>query len=350
MLQAYREQIDDLDAKLVEMMNQRAQLAQAIGKLKAGSVYHPGRELEILHHLQQINSGPLSHQAIALTFKELISACRELQDVLTISYLGPPGTFSQAAVFAHFGHGVKLHDCSSIDEVFRSVVLKQVQLAVVPVENSTEGAVNKTLDLLTTTDLRIVGEIVLPIRQQLLRKTSTLEGLEKIYSHPQSLAQCNQWLNSQVPNVQRIPVESNAQGARLAAEDATAAAIAGEVAAELYQLQVVAADIQDDINNTTRFLILGHLDSAPTGQDKTSLVVAIKNRSGALVDLLTPLFRYNVSMTKLESRPAHTALWEYLFFIDVEGHERDPNVASAITEMAQQSIFIKILGSYPKYE
>jgi chorismate mutase / prephenate dehydratase len=350
-LSTFRQQIDEIDAQLLALMNQRAELAQSVGHLKkTDAIYHPDREAQIYQHLQQINVGPLSNETVTLLFRELISACRSLQNPLTISYLGPAGTFSQSAVFAHFGHKVALLACNSIEEVFNSVMLKQAQFAVVPVENSIEGSVNKTLDLLTTSDLHIVGEIKLLIQQHLLRKTNDLQGIEKIYSHPQSLAQCYQWLNQRLPNVPTIPVASNAQAASLAESDASAAAIAGEVAADVYGLNKVVENIQDELNNTTRFLVLGLLTAKPSGHDKTSLIVATKNRSGAVHDLLAPLSRHQVSMTKFESRPAHMGLWEYIFFIDIEGHEKDPAVASALEEMAAESIFIKVLGSYPKFE
>lgn len=346
-LPVLRRQIDEIDAQLLALMNQRAKLAQSIGQLKTDAVYQPEREAQIYQHLRQLNTGPLPHETVILLFKELISACRLLQNPLTISYLGPAGTFSQSAVFAHFGHEVALHPCHSIEEVFNSVMLKQAQFAVVPVENSTEGAVNKTLDLLTTSDLRIVGEVQLLIQHHLLRKTNSLEGIEKIYSHPQSLAQCYQWIKQHLPQVPTIPVASNAQAALLAQSEASAAAIAGEAAAKIYGLNKAVENIQDDVTNTTRFLVLGYLSLKPSGHDKTSLVVATKNRFGAVYDLLAPLSRHQVSMTKFESRPAHTALWEYIFFIDIEGHEHDFAVRSALKEMAAESIFLKVLGSYP---
>jgi chorismate mutase/prephenate dehydratase len=282
-------------------------------------------------------------------FAEIISACRALEQRLRIAYLGPAGTFSEMAVAKHFGHSVDGVPLASIDEVFRQAETGAAQYAVVPVENSTEGAVGRTLDLLVATPLRICGEIELRVHQHLLTKERDMRGIRKIYSHSQSLAQCNSWLAQNLPGAERVPVASNAEAASRAAQEPGAAAIAGELAGERYGLAALARSIEDDPNNTTRFIVLGNLTPLPTGRDRTSMVMSAENRPGAVHALLTPLAEHRVSMTRIESRPARarTALWEYVFFIDVEGHEKDERVAAAIAALRAKAPFLKILGSYP---
>ncbi len=276
-----------------------------------------------------------------------MSACLALEKPLNVAYLGPQGTFSQAAAIKHFGHAAHTQECSSIDEVFRVVAANQVEYGVVPVENSTEGAIGRSLDLLLETPLKICGEVVLRVHQYLLRKQADMRDLKIVYSHAQSFAQCHEWLNQNLPGVQRITVASNAEAARLAAEQADAAAIAGETAAEIYGLTALASNIEDEPNNTTRFLVLGSHDAGPSGRDKTSLVMAAPNKPGAMHDLLGPFARNGVSMSKLESRPSGAGLWEYVFYVDVEGHQQDAGVAHAIAELKNLAPFLKILGSYP---
>lgn len=346
-LKQHRESIDALDRQILQLINQRAEHARAIGQLKQGAIYRPEREAEVLRRIKSLNPGPLSSESVARLFREIMSACLALEKPLSVAFLGPAGTFSQAAAIKHFGHAAQTCPLSSIDEVFREVESGTIDYAIVPVENSTEGAVGRTLDLMTQSPLKICGEVVLRVHQNLLRKVEGTEGISKIYSHAQSFAQCHEWLNVHLPQVNRVPVSSNAEAARLASEDSTVAAIAGEVAAERYQLLKLATNIEDEPNNTTRFLVLGLHDALPSSKDKTSLVVSTKNRSGAVYDLLASLANEQVSMTKFESRPSRTGLWEYVFFVDIEGHRQQQNVAKALEELQEKAAFLKILGSYP---
>ncbi len=346
-LQNLRAEIDGIDDELLKLISRRAQRAQAIGRLKQGSVYRPEREAQILRRIKDANPGPLSSETAARLFREIMSACLALEKPLTVAYLGPQGTFTQAAAQKQFGHAAQTADCASIDEVFRKVAARQTDYGVVPVENSTEGAIGRTLDLLLDTPLKICGEVVLRVHQHLLRKTAGLENIKIVYSHPQSFAQCHEWLNQNLPNVKRVNAASNADAARLAAEEEITAAIAGEGAAEHYKLHMVVQNIEDEPDNTTRFLVLGGHDAAPSGRDKTSIVMAAPNRPGAVHDLLGPFARNGVSMTKLESRPSGAGLWEYVFYVDVEGHQQDAPVANAITELKGLAPFFKVLGSYP---
>ncbi|HEV3011052.1 MAG TPA: prephenate dehydratase [Burkholderiales bacterium] len=348
-IQKLRSEIDRLDDELAALIQRRAGLAQKIGALKQGApAYRPEREAEILRRLSA-KTGVLSAERIVAVFREIISACRGLEEAIRVSYLGPEGTFSEQAVRKHFGRAVDALPAASVDEAFRRCESGAAQFTVVPVENSTEGAVGRTLDLLLATPLRICGEIELRVQQNLLSKAGGLQAIRRLYSHAQSLAQCNGWLTQNLPNVERIPVTSNADAARRAAEEASAAAIAGEAAAERYQLGVLARAIEDDPNNTTRFLVLGNVDPAPTGKDRTSLVVSAENKPGAVHGLLTPLAQHRVSMTRIESRPARarSALWEYMFFIDVDGHQKDEPVAKALAELKRLAPYLKVLGSYP---
>lgn len=346
-LQKLRLEIDAIDDALLKLISQRAALAQSIGQLKQGSVYRPEREAQVLRRIKDANPGPLSGEAAARLFREIMSACLALEKPLAVAYLGPQGTFSQAAALKHFGHAAQTQECGSIDDVFRLVAARQVEYGVVPVENSTEGAIGRTLDLLLETPLKICGEVVLRVHQYLLRKQNDLADLKIVYSHAQSFAQCHEWLNQNLPGVQRITVASNAEAARLAATEATAAAIAGETAGEIYGLHTLASNIEDDPNNTTRFLVLGGHDAGPSGRDKTSLVMAAPNKPGAMHDLLGPFARNGVSMSKFESRPSGTGLWEYVFYVDVEGHQQDTRVGHALTELQGLAPLLKILGSYP---
>jgi len=287
---------------------------------------------------------------VTSVFRQIMSACLALEQQLRISYLGPAGTFSQAAVTKHFGDLVDAEPCASIDEVFRAAEAGQTDYAVVPVENSTEGAVGRTLDLMCQTPLTIVGEVKLRIGQHLLVSRAagtTLAGVTRVYSHAQSLSQCVQWLARHLPSVARIPVASNAEAARMAAAEPGVAAIAGDAAAMVYGLDVLAAHIEDEPNNTTRFWVLGRHGAAPSGRDETSLVMSAHNRPGAVHALLEPLAKHGVSMSRLESRPARTGLWEYLFFVDLEGHQTDEPVAAALAELRKRAPFLKLLGSYP---
>lgn len=342
-----RNGIDAVDAELLRLLNERAKLAQSVGHIKDGQIYRAEREAQVLRRLCAENPGPLKPENIEHLFREIMSACRDLEQHLRIAYLGPEGTFSQAASYKHFGHAVGNVPCATIDEVFRAVETGRADYAVVPVENSTEGAVSRTLDLIVGSSLKICGEVLLPIHQNLLRKTAGLEGIERVYSHAQSLAQCQHWLNQNLPQAERISVSSNAEAARLASGDPSSAAIAGEIAAEAYGLDIIAPRIEDEPNNTTRFLVLADHDASPSGHDKTSLVITAANVPGAVVKLLQPLSDAGVSMTKFESRPTRSANWEYLFFVDIEGHREDAAVASVLSEITTRSVMLKVLGSYP---
>jgi chorismate mutase/prephenate dehydratase len=347
-LKQYREQIDHLDGELLKLFNQRAALAQQIGHLKEdGAVLRPEREAQVLRRLQSENAGPLDNASIAALFTEVMSNCRALEAAMTVAYLGPEGTFTEAAALKRFGSAIQGQSCATIDDVFRAVESGVVQYGVVPVENSTEGAVGRTLDMLMQSPLQICGEVQLAIHQCLLATQCDLAEIRTVYSHPQSLAQCQNWLNTNLPHAERIPVSSNAEAAKLAAENLGSAAIAGSQAAHHFDLQVCVANIEDDANNTTRFLALSNQKVAPSGNDKTSLVLSAENTPGAVHDLLVPFAKNSVSMTKLESRPARSGLWEYVFYVDVEGHQANANVAAALAELKKVSAFVKILGSYP---
>jgi chorismate mutase/prephenate dehydratase len=347
-LKEIRDQIDELDVRIVGLLNERARCAQRIGHIKGeGPAYRPEREMQVLNRVRALNAGPLSAEGVSRIYTEIMSACRALEAPLTVAYLGPQGTFSEEAVVKHFGGSVQGLPCGSIDETFHSVESGAAAYAVVPVENSTEGGVGRTNDLLFLKPATICGEVMLPVHQCLLHRNGKAEGFGKIYSHSQSLAQCRGWLNAHYQRVERVAVVSNAEAARLASLDDNAAAIAGTLAAQRYGLQIVAANIEDEQRNTTRFLVVGRHGAGRTGRDRTSLVVSARNRPGAVLELLTPLAKHKVSMSRFESRPARSGLWEYLFFVDLEGHEQDENVSRALDEMREKAIFVKVLGSYP---
>ena len=348
-LEKLRGDIDRIDDELAGLLERRAALARRIGELKGGaSAYRPERESQILNRVIR-KPGILPPERVAAVFREIISACRGLEEAIGVSFLGPAGTFSEQAVLKHFGAAVEALPVASVDEAFRRCESGGAQFTVVPVENSSEGTVGRTLDLLVATPLRICGEIELRVHQHLLSKEKSIKGVKKLYSHSQSLAQCNGWLGQNLPHAERVPVASNAEAAQRAAQERGTAAIAGELAAERYGLAALARSIEDDPNNTTRFLVLGNIAPAPTGRDRTSLVMSAENKPGAVHALLTPLAEHRVSMTRIESRPARarTALWEYLFFIDVEGHEKDERVAAALAALRAKAPYLKILGSYP---
>lgn len=346
-LKTIRSQIDALDERLVKLLSARARLAQRIGKIKQGAVYRPEREAQVLRRIIQINPGPLSGRALARVFTEVMSACRALEDSLTVAYLGPQGTFSQEAALKHFGGMAPTVPCGSIDEVFRQVESGAVGYGVVPVENSTEGAIGRTLDLLLTTPARVCGEVMLPVRQCLMGKAKKRADIRKVFSHTQSLAQCQKWLARHLPHAEQVAVVSNAEAAQCAARDRHAAAIGSRTAATFYELDLLARNIEDEATNTTRFLVIAEHGAAPSGKDKTSLILSTRNVPGAIHDLLTPLAANRVSMTRLESRPARTGLWEYVFYVDIDGHEQNANVAKALAELERKASFLKNLGSYP---
>ena len=347
-LSKFRQEIDHIDKKIIDLISKRGALAKEVGSLKGdGVIYRPEREAQILATLKKYNKGPLKSESIVNIFKSIISNCRALEKKLSIAFLGPLGTFSEEATRVHFGDNIISLPTDSIDEIFNSVQSDTSHYGVVPVENSTEGAVSRTLDLLLLRNLNICGEISLPVHHCLISKGKTNDNIEKIYAHGQSIAQCHAWLTNNMPNADRIAVSSNAEGAKIVSKDKKTAAIASSQAAELYKLNILSENIEDETNNTTRFLVISKDIIAKSGNDKTSIVVATKNRPGAIADLVAPFARYKVSMTKLESRPAKLGLWEYVFFVDIEGHQLDNKVIKALKEVDSNASFMKILGSYP---
>jgi chorismate mutase / prephenate dehydratase len=353
-LQALRQQIDSVDRELLSLLNRRAGLALHVGELKKkeGSVvFRPEREAQVIDGLKAINPGPLQSTSVAPIWREIMSACRALETPTRVAYLGPAGTFSEEAALGFFGASIVRVPCASIDEVMHAATAGAADFGVVPVENSTEGVVARSLDLFLTTPLFIIGETSLVVRQNLLRKADSLTGVSAVCAHPQALAQCHRWLSHHLPDVERRPVASNAEGARLAGSDPGLAAIASQRAAGEYGLHVVAPAIQDDPHNRTRFAIVTHPQNHPSprasGHDCTSLVVSVTNRPGALHDLLVPLKNHGVSMSRFESRPARSGQWEYYFYIDVVGHPDEPAVDAALKELRTVCAFFKVLGTYP---
>ncbi|RFC39413.1 MAG: chorismate mutase [Candidatus Nitrotoga sp. LAW] len=348
-LKKYREQIDRIDEDLLKLLNQRAALARQIGHLKGeNTVLRPEREAQILQRMVSNNSGPLPNQSIMQLFTEIMSHCRALEAQLCVAYLGPNGTFTHEATEKRFGHAILGKPCVSIDEVFQTVESGEAHYGVVPVENSTEGAIGRTLDLLLQSQLKVCGEVMLPVHQCLMSRVTDLSAIKRVYSHSQSLGQCQVWLNTHLPNAERISVGSNTQAILLALEQQTdSAAIASAKAAKSYGIPLLTENIEDDARNTTRFLVIGNQEVTPSGRDKTSLVMSAPNRPGAVYDLLAPLAKNEVSMTKLESRPARSGVWEYVFYMDIEGHQHEPKVAAALLELKQVAAFVKTLGSYP---
>lgn len=347
-LASIRQKIDALDTRLVELLSARARLAQQVWHAKGNaSAYKPEREAQVLRRVRELNKGPLSAAALTRLFTEIMSACRALEEQMAVAYLGPEGTFSQEAVVKHFGSATGGRPLSSIDEVFRAVESGESAYGVVPVENSTEGAVGRTLDLLLNTSARICGEVNLPVQQNLMSNAASRAAIRTVYSHTQSLAQCQGWLSRHLPDAERVAVVSNAEAAKMAARDKRSAAIASRTAAELYGLKLLARNIEDDPKNTTRFVVIGADDASPSGKDKTSLILSTRNVPGAIHDLLSPLAKHGVSMTRLESRPARTGRWEYVFYIDIEGHRAEAHVAKALAALEGKAAMLKLLGSYP---
>lgn len=352
-LQGLREQIDALDRRIQTLIAERARCAQQVGAIKrasgaTGNFYRPEREAQVLRRVIEANQGPLSNEEMVRLFREIMSACLALEEPLKIAFLGPEGTFTQAAALKHFGQSIHSIPLRAIDEVFREVEAGSADYGVVPVENSTEGVVNHTLDMFLQSPLRICGEVQMRINHHLITRAADLQAIRRIYSHRQSLAQCREWLDINLPRVEQVEVSSNGEAALRARDDAAAAAIAGQCAADIYQLPILVRSIEDEPNNTTRFLIIGGQPIAPSGDDKTALLVSSLNRPGALFRLLEPLARNNVSMNRIESRPSRRGMWDYVFFIDLDGHAQDEPVARALAELREQASLFRVLGSYPK--
>lgn len=349
-----REQIDALDEQIQRLINQRARVAEEIREIKArsgatGDHYRPSREAEVLRRAMERNTGPLSDQVMARLMREVMSACLALESPLSVAYLGPEGTYTQEAVYKHFGHAVEARAKAAIDEIFRDVDAGSSAYGVVPVENSLGGIVSNTLDELATSGLIICGEVLLPVHHHLLSKHERIEDVKHVYSHAQSFAQCRRWLDSRLPNVPREVVASNGAAARQVSESGQGAAIAGRTAAELYGLNILGSNIEDDPSNTTRFLIIGRNAADATGRDKTSVVLSAKrDKPGALFDLLAPFADSGINLTKLESRPSRRAAWDYNFFIDFDGHCEDAAIKPVLEQVRANAALFRILGSYPQ--
>jgi chorismate mutase/prephenate dehydratase len=355
-LQALRVRIDSLDEKILELISQRARCAQEVGRIKMATLaegeeaifYRPEREAQVLKRIMELNKGPLDNEEMARLFREIMSTCLALEQPLKVAYLGPEGTFSQAAALKHFGQAVISKPMAAIDEIFREVAAGAVSFGVVPVENSTEGAINHTLDSFLEHDLVICGEVELRIHHHLLVAENTkTERITRIYSHAQSLAQCRKWLDAHYPNVERVAVSSNAEAAKRVKSEWNSAAIAGDMAAQLYGLSILADKIEDRPDNSTRFLIIGNQTVPATGDDKTSVIISMSNKPGALHELLIPFHTSGIDLTRIETRPSRSGKWTYVFFIDFIGHKDDPLVKSALEKIAQEAVGLKVLGSYP---
>jgi len=353
-LLALRDRIDAVDRELLALLNRRAQLALDVGELKkheGSPVFRPEREAQVIDGLKAVNAGPLPNACVAPIWREIMSASRALETPTRVAYLGPAGTFSEEAALGYFGSSIVRVPCANFDEVFHTTSTGAADFGVVPVENSSEGVVTRSLDLFLHTPLFIIGETSLFVRHNLLRRRESLDGITAVLAHPQALAQCNAWLSAHLAQAERRPVSSNAEGARLAAFDGTLAAIASTRASGEFGLHVVAPAIQDDAHNRTRFAVVTHPQRHPapkaSGHDCTSLVVSVNNRPGAVHDMLVPLKTHGVSMSRFESRPARSGQWEYYFYIDIEGHPDEAKVDSALKELRGVCAFFKILGTYP---
>lgn len=350
-----RRSIDDVDAQIQELLSRRARFAQLVGisKTKSGKAvdfYRPEREADVLRKALARNKGPLRDEEIARLFREIMSACLAQQEPLKVAFLGPEGTFTQAAVLKHFGSSVRALPLAAIDEVFHEVEGGVADFGVVPIENSSEGTVNHTLDMFLSSSLKICGEVELRIHHCLMGRMSRLADIKRVCAHSQALAQCRGWLDIEMPDVERVAVPSNAEGARRARDERGSAAIASRAAADIYGLTVLANEIEDRSDNTTRFLVVGRKLFSASGCDRTTLLVSAEDTddAGALFRLLQPLSEHRVNMTRIESRPSHKRKWDYVFFIDVEGHVSDPSVAKALASLQERASLFKILGSYPR--
>jgi chorismate mutase/prephenate dehydratase len=354
-LHSIRESIDDIDRRIHELLNERARYAQQVGDskrsagLSTADFYKPEREAQVLRQALERNKGPLRNEEIARLFREIMSACLAQQEPLKVTFLGPEGTFSQQAVLKHFGHSVRALPLASIGEVFEEVQAGHADFGVVPIENSTEGTVNNTLDMFLASPLKICGEVELRIHQHVMGRMHGLEKIVRVCSHQQSLAQCRQWLDEYLPNAERVPVSSNAEAARRARDEDGTAAIAGQAAAEVYGLNVIVPEIEDAPDNTPRFLLIGRKLFSASGNDKTTLLVSAgdTHSPGALHRLLGPLAQHGISMTRIESRPSRRRKWDYVFFIDVVGHADQHPLSTALAELKEQTSLFRVLGSYP---
>lgn len=350
-LEQVRQKIDGIDDRVVELLNERARLVLEVGRIKSGSnmAFHvPGRERQIYERLLGSNSGPFPNDALRSIYREIISACLALESPMKVAFLGPKATFSHLATMQHFGLSAELVPQKSIPAVFEDVEKGKAQYGVVPVENSTEGVVSHTLDMFVDSSLQINAEILLEVHHDLLSRTGRIEDIKKVYSHAQPIAQCRQWLESNLPGVPVVDVASTAVAAQIVSEDYAAAAIASELAASMYDLKVVSSRIEDQVNNFTRFLVISRKGSERSGRDKTSVLFSVKDEPGILCRMLEPFAKRGINLTKIESRPYKQKAWEYIFFADFFGHASDPEVVEAIEELKSCCQFLKILGSYPR--
>jgi chorismate mutase/prephenate dehydratase len=345
-----RKEIDRIDEQILELLSRRAEIAQEIGKHKARSKSHyftPEREHTVLERILRKNPGPLDSAAVRAIYREIISASRALEKPLSVAFLGPTGTFSHQACISRFGSSSRFVPVDSIPEVFAQVERGLSDYGVVPVENSLAGVIPETLDTFTTSNLRVVSEVFVPIAHNLATHCRTLEDVKRIYSHPQPVAQCKQWLRAHVPGIEIMEVSSTSRAAEMAANDAESAALCPALAAELHNLPILVEHTEDNPSNRTRFLVLGYNEPEPTGADKTSLMFSVHHKSGALFRAMAAFEKYDVNMTMIESRPARVAAWEYVFFVDVQGHIRDANVTKAVQQLKEHALFVTVLGSYP---
>lgn len=352
-LNAVRIGINQVDQDLLALLAKRADLAEQVAVIKTAAdpnavFYRPEREAQILRRQVERNNTPLPDTAIRAIFKEIISACLALEETMVVAYLGPAGTFTEQATMKQFGHGPTLLPLASIPDIFHEVETGRVRYGVVPVENSTEGAVTHTLDLFRDSDLVICGEVLLPIHHCLLSQNDDLKQIKKVLAHQQALAQCRRWLDVNMPDAERVAVSSNAEGARLVAGDSNAAAIASEAAGELYEVPVQQLHIENDSSNTTRFLVIGTRAVGPSGKDKTTLLVSARNQPGALHQFLAPLAERGIDLMRIESRPIPGTNWQYCFFIDIDGHCEDPHMIAGLAALKSEVGVYKVLGSYPR--
>jgi chorismate mutase/prephenate dehydratase len=354
-LDSIRTKIDSVDDQIHELLSERARLAQQVGisKHKDGHTvdfYRPEREAQVLLRARERNKGPLRDEDVLRLFREIMSACLAQEQPLKVAYLGPEGTFTQAAVLKHFGHSVRALSLASLEEVFQEVQASTADYGVVPVENSTEGTINNTLDRFLTSPLHICGEVELRIHHFLMSRSKSMEQVERVCAHAQALGQCRGWLDENLPNAERVAVSSNAEGARRARDERGTAGIAGETAAEIYGLEILAREIEDRADNSTRFLVLGRKQLRQSGADRTTLMISAGDTDtpGALFRLLEPLAQHGVSLTRIESRPSRRRKWDYVFFMDIEGHAEDASVAKALAALKERASLFRVLGSYPR--
>ncbi len=347
----YRDEIDRIDSEILTLLNRRAIAAKAIGEIKIAAgdkeMYRPEREAQVLSHRMESNQGPIADEDIARLFREIMSICLSLEKPLTIAYLGPKGTFTEEATIKHFGGSAQRMPIRTIDEVFHAIESEKADYGVVPIENSTEGAVNQTLDCFLSANVSICGETELKIHQNLISHETDLAAIKTVYAHPQSLAQCRSWLDEYLPHAERIATNSNAGAIMRTANEPGTAALGGKQAAKHYNVPIVEKNIEDNLTNSTRFLVIGNKRIEPSGNDKTTILVSANDRPGLLLHLIAPLSKYNITMTRIESRPSKNSNWSYVFFIDVLGHFEDHGLKLALSEIEEVSSFFKVLGSYP---